>query len=412
MARINEHYLNLKASYLFAEVKRRTAAFRAAHPDARLIDLGIGDVTLPLPEAVVHALEVAAREQARGETLRGYGPYVGYEFLRAEIAAHDFGARGVTVAPDEVFVSDGGKSDSANIQEIFAADAVVALTDPVYPVYADSNVMAGRSGPADESGRYAGFVYLPCTAENHFQPALPDRHVDLIYLCYPNNPTGAVMTRPALERWVEHARRHEAVILYDAAYEAYIRNPEIPHSIYEIDGAREVAIESRSFSKNAGFTGMRLAYTVVPREARGRTAGGEAVSLNQLWLRRVSTKSNGPPYVIQKAAAAVYTPEGQKQVKALVDYYLDNARIIRSGLAGAGLTVHGGSNAPYLWVRTPARLSSWDFFDKLLAEAHVVGMPGSGFGPTGEGYFRLTAFGSRGETEEAVERITTRLRSA
>ena len=412
MTRINEHYLNLQASYLFAEVKRRTTAFREAHPDARLINLGIGDVTLPLPAAVVGALETAAREQARAETLKGYGPYVGYEFLRAEIAAHDFGARGVTVAPDEVFVSDGGKSDSANIQEILAADAVVALMDPVYPVYADSNVMAGRSGPADESGRYAGFVYLPCTAENDFQPALPDRRVDLIYLCYPNNPTGAVMTRAALERWVDYARHHDAIILYDAAYEAYIRDGAIPHSIYEVDGAREVAIESRSFSKNAGFTGMRLAYTVVPREARGRTAAGLAVSLNQLWLRRVSTKSNGPPYVIQKAAAAVYTPEGQKQVKALVDYYLDNARIIRSGLSGAGLTVYGGSNAPYLWVRTPARLSSWDFFDKLLAEAHVVGMPGSGFGPSGEGYFRLTAFGSRGETEEAVERITTRLRSA
>src|SRR6266852_4321897 len=301
--RINEAFLNLRASYLFAEVKRRTQAHRDAHPGVRLIDLGIGDVTLPLPGVVVQALEDAAREQARAETLRGYGPYVGYEFLRAEIAAHDFGARGVRVDVDEVFVSDGGKSDSANLQEIFADDAVVALMDPVYPVYADSNVMAGRSGPADESGRYAGFVYLPCTAENDFQPALPDRRVDLIYLCYPNNPTGAVMTRAALERWVDYARHHDAIILYDAAYEAYIRDGAIPHSIYEVDGAREVAIESRSFSKNAGFTGMRLAYTVVPREARGRTAGGEAVRLNQLWLRRVSTKSNGPPYVIQKAAA-------------------------------------------------------------------------------------------------------------
>jgi LL-diaminopimelate aminotransferase len=358
---------------------------------------------------VVAALEQAAREQGRAETLKGYGPYVGYEWLRAAIAAHDFGERGVTIGADEVFVSDGGTSDSANLQEIFATECVVALMDPVYPVYADSNVIAGRSGPADESGRYAGFVYLPCTAENGFQPALPDGHVDLIYLCYPNNPTGAVMTREALARWIAYARAHEAVILYDAAYEAYIRDPEIPHSIYEVEGAREVAIECRSFSKNAGFTGLRLAYTVVPRELMGRTAAGKRVSLNQLWLRRTATKSNGPPYVVQKSAAAVYTPDGQKQVRALIDFYLENARIIGEGLARAGLTVHGGRSAPYLWVRTPAGLSSWDFFDKVLGETHVVGAPGSGFGPSGEGYFRLTAFGSREETEEAVERIATRL---
>jgi LL-diaminopimelate aminotransferase len=412
MPRINEHFLNLRASYLFAEIKRRTQAFRDAHPDARVITLGIGDVTLPLPPAVVDALVAAAREQARADTLRGYGPYVGYEWLRADIAAHDFGARGVTIAPDEIFVSDGGKSDSANIQEIFAPDCVVALMDPVYPVYADSNVMAGRSGSADESGRYAGFVYLPCTADNRFQPALPETHVDLIYLCYPNNPTGAVIDRDALARWVEYARAHEAVILYDAAYEAYIRDPDVPHSIYEIDGAREVAIESRSFSKNAGFTGLRLAYTVVPKEARGRTTDGRLVGLNELWLRRVSTKSNGPPYVVQKAAAAVYTPAGQKQVRALVDTYMENARIIRDGLLAAGFTVYGGANAPYIWLRTPAGMSSWDFFDRLLAEAHVVGMPGSGFGPSGEGYFRLTAFGSRAETEEAIARMSTRLTGA
>lgn len=409
MPRVNERYLNLQSSYLFAEIKRRTETFRAAHPQARIISLGIGDVTRPLPQVVIRALEEAARELSRAETFKGYGPYVGYDFLRAAIAAHDFGARGVTIAADEVFVSDGGKSDSANIQEIFADDAVVALMDPAYPVYADSNVIAGRSGPADASGRYPGFVYLPCTADNDFQPALPAGHVDLIYLCYPNNPTGAVMTREALKRWIDYAHAHEAVILYDAAYEAYIRDPEVPHSIYEIDGAREVAIESRSFSKNAGFTGMRLAYTVVPREAQGRTSRGEKLSLNQLWLRRMSTKSNGPPYIIQKAAAAVYTPEGQKQVRALIEYYMENARVIRDGLAGAGLTVYGGRNAPYLWVRTPAGLSSWDFFDKLLAEAHVVGAPGSGFGPSGEGYFRLTAFGSHEETAEAIERIKRRL---
>ena len=410
MARVNDDYLKLKSSYLFTDIAARIKAFQAAHPDARIIRLGIGDVTQPLPSSVIAALHAAVDEMAHADTFRGYGPEPGYEFLTELIAAHDYGARGVRMAPDEVFVSDGGKSDSANIQEIFAEDSVVALMDPVYPVYADSNVMAGRSGPADASGRYAGFVYLPCTADNAFQPALPDRHVDLIYLCYPNNPTGAVMTREALGRWVDYARAHDAVILYDAAYEAYIRDPEIPHSIYEIEGARAVAIESRSFSKNAGFTGMRLAYTVVPKEMHGRTAGGETVSLNQLWLRRVSTKSNGPPYVIQKAAAAVYTPEGQKQVRRLIDYYMENARIIRDGLAGAGFTVYGGSNAPYIWLRTPAGLSSWDFFDRLLAEAHVVGMPGSGFGPSGEGYFRLTAFGSPEETGEAVERIRTRMR--
>jgi LL-diaminopimelate aminotransferase len=410
MPRINEHYLNLGTTYLFAEIKRRTDAFRQAHPEARVISLGIGDVTQPLPAAVVRALEEAAREQGRAETLKGYGPYVGYEWLRAEIAAHDFGARGVTLDVDEIFVSDGGKSDSASLQEIFADDCVVALMDPVYPVYADSNVMAGRGGPPDERGRHAGFVYLPCTAENGFEPALPETHVDLIYLCYPNNPTGAVMTRTGLQRWVDYARAHEAVIFYDAAYEAYIRDPEIPHSIYEIDGAREVAIESRSFSKSAGFTGLRLAYTVVPRQARGTTEDGERLSLNELWRRRMSTKSNGPPYVVQRAAAAVYTPDGQKQVRALTDFYMENARVIRDGLAATGLTVYGGTSAPYIWARTPAGLSSWDFFDALLERAHVVGAPGGGFGPSGEGYFRLTAFGSREQTVEAVERIRTRLR--
>ena len=409
MPRINESFLNLKAGYLFAEIKRRTEAFVAARPEARVISLGIGDVTQPLPAAVVQALEAAAREQGRAETLKGYGPYTGYEWLRRDIAAHDFGERGVTLEADEVFVSDGGKSDGANIQELFDRDCVVALMDPVYPVYADSNVIAGRSGPADASGRYPGFVYLPCTADNDFQPALPDRHVDLIYLCYPNNPTGAVMTRAALRRWVDHARAQEAVIVYDAAYADYIRDPDVPHSIYEVEGAREVAIESRSFSKSAGFTGLRLAYTVVPRTMRGRTASGTAVGLNELWSRRTSTKSNGPPYVVQRAAAAVYTPDGRKQVRALIDFYMENARIIREGLAAAGLTVYGGHNAPYLWVRTPAGVASWDFFDRLLAEAHVVGAPGGGFGPSGEGYFRLTAFGSREQTGEAVDRIRTRL---
>ena len=409
MPRINEHYLNLRAGYLFAEIRRRTDAFAAAHLDSRLVDLGVGDVTRPLPHAVVRALHEAADDMARAETFKGYGPYAGYEWLRAAIARHDFAPRGVQLEVDEIFVSDGGKSDSANLQELFATDCVVAVMDPVYPVYADTNVVAGRTGRADASGRYAGMVYLPCTAENHFQPALPDGHVDLIYLCYPNNPTGAVATREALARWVRYAREHDAVILYDAAYEAYISDADVPHSIYEIDGAREVALESRSFSKSAGFTGMRLAYTVVPKAAKGRTAAGEAVALNALWTRRIGMKSNGAPYVIQKAAAAVYTPEGNKEVRALVDFYLGNARIIRDGLEAAGLTVYGGDNAPYVWLRTPAGMSSWDFFDHLLATAGVVGAPGAGFGPSGEGYFRLTGFGSREQTEEAVQRLRTRL---
>src|SRR5258707_5358303 len=344
MHRINEHYLNLRAAYLFAEIRRRQKAFGDAHPDARVIDLGVGDVTRPLPSAVVRAIHEAADDMAGADTFKGYGPYVGYEWLRAEIAAQDFGARGVTIAPDEVFVSDGGRSDCASLQEIFARDAVVALMDPVYPVYADSNVVAGRSGAADASGRYAGMVYLPCVAENAFQPALPERRVDLIYLCYPNNPTGAVATRAALKRWVDYAREHAAVIFYDAAYEAYIVDEDAPHSIYEIEGAREVAIESRSFSKNAGFTGMRLAYTVVPKAAQGTSADGRAHSLNALW--------------------------------ALIDFYMANARVIRAGLAAAGFTVYGGRNAPYIWFRTPTGVSSWDFFDRLLTDVHIVRAPG------------------------------------
>jgi LL-diaminopimelate aminotransferase len=409
VARVNEHYLKLKSSYLFVEIARRVKTFQEAHPAARIIRLGIGDVTRPLPPAAIRAMHEAVDEMARPETFRGYGPEPGYEFLTELIAKHDYGTRGVAVAPDEIFVSDGAKSDSGNIQEIFAADSAVALTDPVYPVYVDSNVMAGRSGPADETGRYARFVYLPCTADTGFQPPLPAEPVDLVYLCYPNNPTGAVLTRAALARWVAYARDRGAILLYDAAYEAYIRDPEIPHSIFEVEGAREVAIEFRSFSKTAGFTGTRCAFTVVPREVMGRTAAGEAVGLNALWLRRQSTKFNGVPYIIQRGAAAVYTDEGQREVRGLVDFYMENARIIREGLEAAGLTVHGARNAPYIWVKTPAGLSSWEFFDRLLGEAHVVGTPGSGFGPSGEGYFRLTAFGGREQTEEAVARIKDRL---
>ena len=405
MPRLNDAFRNLNAAYLFAEIRRRTRAFTDAHPEARLINLGIGDVTRPLPPAVVRALHEAVDELARAETFKGYGPYTGYDWLAAEIARHDFAPRGITLGTDEIFISDGGKSDSANLQELFGRDCVVALMDPVYPVYADANVVAGRSGAADPAGRYAGMVYLPCTAENDFQPALPERRVDLIYLCFPNNPTGAVATRAALQRWVSYARAHDALILFDAAYEAYIVDADVPHSIYEIEGAREVAIESRSFSKNAGFTGLRLAYTVVPKETRGRFADGTEASLNALWHRRTAIKYQGPPYLIQKAGAAVFTPEGQKQVRALIEYYLENARLIAEGLRAAGVAVFGGRNAPYIWLRAPAGVTSWDFFDALLTRAHVVGVPGSGFGPSGEGYFRLTAFGSREQTLEAVERI-------
>jgi LL-diaminopimelate aminotransferase len=409
MTRINDHYLKLRASYLFSETGRRTREYQAAHPDAKLIRLGIGDVTRPLPDAVIRAMHEAVDEMARPETFRGYPPETGWDFLVNEIIRHDYGERGIKLTADEIVVSDGAKSDTGNIQEIFGPDCVVALSDPVYPAYLDVTVMGGRAGNADASGRYDRIVYLPCTAENNFQPRIPDRPVDLIFLCYPNNPTGAVLTRAALKTWVDFARERSAVILYDAAYEAYIRDPAIPHSIYEIEGAREVAIEFRSFSKTAGFTGTRCAYTVVPKELQGRSATGETVSINSLWVRRQSTKFNGVAYVIQRAAAATYTAEGKKQVTALVDYYMENARIIREGLESAGLTVYGARNAPYIWVKTPGGLSSWDFFDKLLNEVHVVGTPGSGFGPSGEGYFRLTGFGSRAQTQEAIERIKTRL---
>jgi len=410
VARVNDHYLELKSSYLFSEIAKRISAFSGAHPGARLIRLGIGDVTRPLPPAVIQALHDATDEMGQTASFKGYGPETGYAFLTELIAAHDYGARGVKVAPEEVFVSDGAKSDTANIQEIFAPDCVVALTDPVYPVYVDSNVMAGRGGRAGATGRYDRLVYLPCIAENGFSPPLPDRRVDLIYLCYPNNPTGAVLGREELRAWVDYARRHEAVLLYDAAYEAYIREPEVPHSIFEIEGAREVAIEFKSFSKTAGFTGTRCAFTVVPKELMGRSAGGEPVSLHALWFRRQSTKFNGVPYVIQKAAAAVYTHDGRKQVREALDFYMENARIIREGLSAVGLAVYGGRNAPYIWARTPAGLGSWQFFDKLLDETHVVGTPGAGFGPSGEGYLRLTAFGQRAETVEAIDRIKTRLK--
>lgn len=405
MARINENYLKLKAGYLFPEIGRRVAAFQKQNPDAKVIKLGIGDVTRPLVPAVVDAMRAAVDEMGSDAGFRGYGPEQGYDFLIDAIREHDYASRGVTIGRDEIFVSDGSKCDSGNIQEIFATDSVVALTDPVYPVYLDTNVMAGRTGAAGDDGRYAGIVYMPTTAENDFTPALPKEHVDLIYLCSPNNPTGAAATKEQLATWVQHAKKTGAVILFDAAYEAFISDPKIPHSIYEIDGAREVAIEFRSFSKTAGFTGTRCAFTVVPKEVTASAGNGERVALNGLWNRRHTTKFNGVSYPIQRAAAATYSPEGHRQTRDIIAFYMENARLIREGLQRAGYTVYGGVNAPYIWLRTPAGTSSWEFFDKLLGTANIVGTPGSGFGPSGEGYFRLSAFNSRANVEEAIARI-------
>jgi len=404
MARINENYRKLQAGYLFPEIGRRVAAFARAHPEARIIRLGIGDVTLPLAPAVVEALRAAAVEMGSASGFRGYAPDQGYEFLIEAILEHDFRARGVALAADEVFVSDGSKQDSGNIQEIFSGDCRVAVTDPVYPVYVDTNVMAGRGGPARD-GRFEGIEYLPATAENAFMPGPPARRADLVYLCSPNNPTGAVASRGYLERWIAWARANDAVIVYDAAYDAYIQDPALPHSIYELEGARECAIEMRSFSKRAGFTGVRCAYTVVPKALSGSTASGERVPLHGLWARRQSTKFNGVPYVVQRAAAAVYSPEGRKQTGEQVAHYMENARVLREGLGKAGFALYGGEHAPYIWMRTPRGLSSWDCFDRLLAEAHVVTTPGAGFGAAGEGYVRISAFNSRENVEEAVARI-------
>lgn len=406
MARINENYLKLQAGYLFPEIGRRVGAFSKENPNASIIKLGIGDVTEPLVPAVVEAMHAAVDEMATQAGFRGYGPEQGYDFLNQAIREHDFAARGVEIAADELFISDGSKCDSGNIQEIFGLDNVVALTDPVYPVYLDTNVMAGRSGPAGTDGRYEGIVYMPATAENSFTPTPPDVPVDLIYLCSPNNPTGMAATREQLAMWVAYAKEKGAVILFDAAYEGFISNPDIPHSIYEIEGAREVALEFRSFSKSAGFTGTRCAFTVVPKEVMGTTAAGGKVSLNGLWNRRHSTKFNGVSYPVQRAAAAVYTPEGRTQTRKIVSFYMENAVRIREGLAQAGFEVFGGVDAPYIWFRTPAETTSWDFFDQLLTKAEVVGTPGAGFGPSGEGYFRLSAFNSRENVEEALRRIS------
>lgn len=412
MALINENYLRLQGSYLFAEVARRKNNYLKTNPNADVISLGIGDVTRPLQPEIIKSLHKAVDEMADEKTFRGYGPDgYGYDFLIDAIINTDYKQRGVSLDADEVFISDGAKSDTANIQEIFGAENIVALTDPVYPVYLDSNVMAGRAGTFDNSsGRFNRVVYMPCTAENNFEPSLPDKKVDMIYLCLPNNPTGTTLTKTQLKKWVDYAKENKSIILYDSAYEAYIHEEDVPHSIYEIDGAKDVAIEFRSFSKTAGFTGTRCAYTVIPKSVMAETSNGEQVSLNKLWYRRQTTKFNGVAYIVQRAAQAVYSPEGQKQIKAVIEYYMTNAGIIRKGLMDLGIQVFGGVNAPYIWLKTPNNMDSWEFFDKLLNEANIVGTPGCGFGPSGQGYFRLTAFGSRENTEKAVERFKTRLK--
>ncbi|HEY6872375.1 MAG TPA: LL-diaminopimelate aminotransferase [Geobacteraceae bacterium] len=410
MALINDNYLKLKAGYLFPEIGRRVRAFAEANPAARVIRLGIGDVTRPLPPAILKAFHEAVDDLAKVETFAGYGPEQGYDWLIDTVIRESYNPLDVSLKTTEMFVSDGSKCDCANILDIFALDNKVAIGDPVYPVYNDTNVMIGRTGEANDKGYYQGVVYMPCTEANRFIPALPTEKVDIIYLCFPNNPTGAVATKEELTKWVEYALANDAIILFDAAYEAFITDPAIPHSIYQIEGAKKCAIEFRSFSKTAGFTGVRCGLVVVPEELEGKTATGERYSVNKLWLRRQTTKFNGASYPVQKAAAAVYTEEGWRQTSEIIDYYMENARIIREGLASAGLTVYGGVNAPYIWLKTPGGMSSWDFFDKLLTECNVVGTPGSGFGPSGEGFFRLSAFGNRDNVEEAVERIKINLR--
>ena len=405
MTKVNQNFLKLPGSYLFSEIARRLAAYTAEHPEAKMIRLGIGDVTRPLAPAVIEAMHKAVDEMGTFEGFHGYGPEQGYDFLREAIAKTDYAARGVDIKPNEIFVSDGAKSDCGNIGDIFGADNVVAVCDPVYPVYVDTNAMAGRAGDfQEELGKWSKLVYMPCVEENGFTPQIPQEKVDMIYLCFPNNPTGTVATKEQLKAWVDYANENKAVILYDSAYEAFITQDDVPHTIYEIEGARTCAIEFRSFSKTAGFTGNRCAYTVVPMELER-----DGAKLNALWNRRQCTKFNGVPYVIQRGAAAVYTEEGQRQIKETIAYYQENARVIWEGLTEAGLTCFGGVNAPYIWLKTPDGMGSWEFFDKLLKEANVVTTPGAGFGPSGEGYIRLTAFGDADATKEAVARIRTML---
>lgn len=406
MININENFLNLQDSYLFSTIAKKVAEFSKVNPDKKIIKLGIGDVTRPIVPAVIEAMHKAVDEMAEQNSFKGYGPEQGYEFLREKISENDYKKRGIDIEIDEIFVSDGAKCDCGNIVDIFGIDNKIAITDPVYPVYLDTNVMSGRSGKYDEkTGKYENIVYMPATAENNFIPELPKEKVDIIYLCFPNNPTGTTLPKEELKKWVEYAKENSAIILYDSAYEAFISDENVPHSIYEIEGAKDVAIEFRSFSKTAGFTGVRCAYAVVPKNLYGFTKDGEKVSINKLWNRRQCTKFNGVSYVVQKGAEAVYSKEGQEQIKENISYYMENARIIREGLEKAGFTVFGGKNAPYIWLKVPEGLSSWEFFDKLLTEANVVGTPGVGFGPSGEGYFRLTAFGTKENTIEAMNRI-------
>lgn len=401
MFKVNENYLKLPGSYLFSTIGKKVRSYQADNPEKKIISLGIGDVTQPLAPSVIEALHKATEEMGNSETFKGYAPDLGYEFLRSAIVRDDFKSRNVEIEIDEIFVSDGAKSDSGNIGDIFSVDNKIAVCDPVYPVYVDTNVMSGRAGEYNaQTGKWSHIIYMPCTKENDFLPQLPSQTPDLIYLCFPNNPTGSAITKADLQKWVDYANQIGAVIIYDAAYEAYIREEACPHSIYECDGAKTCAIELRSFSKKAGFTGTRLGYTVVPKQLKA-----EEVSVNGLWARRQGTKFNGAPYIIQRAGEAIYSEEGKKETSAQIDYYMKNAKLIREELQAAGYTVSGGVNAPYIWLQTPNHMSSWEFFDELLFKANVVGTPGSGFGPSGEGYFRLTAFGSYENTLEALRRI-------
>ncbi len=405
MAFINEHYLKLKAGYLFPEIGRRVREFAQQHPDKKIIRMGIGDVTRPLAPSVIRAFHEGVEEMGNVNTFKGYGPEQGYDFLLEAIAQNDYISKGINIAPDEIFVSDGSKCDTGNIQEIFGSANKIGICDPVYPVYADTTVMSGKTGECRYNGYFDNIIYMPCTEENGFVPQLPTEKPDLIFLCFPNNPTGAVATKEVLKKWVDYALANKSIILYDAAYEAFISDKNIPHSIFEIEGARQVAIEFRSFSKTAGFTGTRCAFTVIPKELKAFTASGEAKPVHPLWMRRQTTKFNGVSYPVQKAAAAIYTEQGKKEVKQVIDFYMENAQIMRESLGQSGFTVFGGINAPYIWVKTKNGLKSWDFFDKLLHEANVVGTPGSGFGPSGEGYFRFSAFNERENVLEAMERI-------
>ena len=406
MYKINENYLELQDSYLFSTIAKKLEEYKTKNPDKEIIKMGIGDVTRPIVPIIIEAMHKAVDEMQNGETFRGYGPEQGYEFLREKISKYDYNDRGVNINPDEIFVSDGSKCDVANILDILGNENKVAITDPVYPVYLDTNVMIGAAGKYNkEKGMYGDIVYIPIKAENNFIPELPKEKVDLIYLCLPNNPTGTVLNKVELKKWIDYAKENKSLILFDSAYERYITEEDIPHSIYEIEGAKEVAIEFRSFSKTAGFTGVRCAYTVVPKELKCKTSKNEEVMLNKLWNRRMSTKFNGVSYITQRAAESVYSEEGQRQIKENIDYYMENARIIREGLNKAGFVTYGGVNAPYIWLKVPEGLTSWEFFDKLLNEKQIVGTPGVGFGPSGEGYFRLTAFGTRENTIKAMERM-------